>query len=121
MRQYLLSVVEPGEGDPPAPAEMAAIASGVEALDRRMRDAGVWVFSGGLFPPATATVLRPGRDGDVLMSDGPFIEGKEHLGGFCVIAVADLDEALEWGAQAMRATGLPIEVRPFRESHPDLG
>lgn len=114
MRRYLLSIVEPGEGDPPGPAEMAAIDADVAEFDRELRAAGAWVFSGGLFPPATATVLRPGRDGDVLVSDGPFIEGKEHLGGFCVIDVEDLDEAVEWAGKAMRATRLPVEVRPFR-------
>jgi hypothetical protein len=113
MRQYLLSVIEPSEGEPPSAQEMAAIEVDVAAFDQGLRDAGVWVFSGGLFPPTTATVLRPKDDG-VLVSDGPFIEGKEHLGGFCVIAVEDLDEALEWAGKAMRATRLPVEVRPFR-------
>lgn len=115
MRQYLLSVIEPSEGEPPSPHELAAIAADVTAFDQGLRDAGVWVFSGGLFPPVTATTLRPKAGGDgVLLSDGPFVEGKEHLGGFCVIAVEDLDEALEWAGKAMRATRLPIEVRPFR-------
>jgi hypothetical protein len=113
MRRYLLSVIEPSEGEPPTPQEMAAIEADVDAFDQGLRDAGVWVFSGGLLPPGTATVLRPKDDG-VLLSDGPFIEGKEHLGGFCVIAVEDLDEALGWAGKAMRATRLPVEVRPFR-------
>ncbi|MDG6110286.1 hypothetical protein Daura_49520 [Dactylosporangium aurantiacum] len=113
MRRYLLSVIEPSEGDPPSPQEMADIAADVARFDQELREAGVWVFSGGLFPPATATVLRP-KDGGVLVSDGPFVEGKEHLGGFCVIDVEDLDEALEWAGKAMRATRLPIEVRPFQ-------
>ena len=113
MRRYLLSVIEPSAGDPPSRQEMADIAADVAEFDQGLREAGVWVFSGGLFPPATATVLRP-KDGGVLVSDGPFVEGKEHLGGFCVIDVEDLDEALEWAGRAMRATRLPIEVRPFR-------
>ncbi|MEV0129140.1 YciI family protein [Dactylosporangium sp. NPDC050688] len=113
MRRYLLSVIEPSVGDPPSPQELADIAADVAEFDRELREAGVWVFSGGLFPPATATVLRP-KDGGALLSDGPFVEGKEHLGGFCVIDVEDLDEALEWAGKAMRATRLPIEVRPFR-------
>jgi|SRR5689334_10331849 len=113
MRRYLLSVIEPSDSTPPSPDEMAAIAADVAEFDDELRAAGVWVFSGGLFPPGTATVLRP-KDGGALVSDGPFAEGKEHLGGLCVIAVADLDEALEWAGRAMRATGLPIEVRPFR-------
>ncbi|MET7419252.1 YciI family protein [Dactylosporangium sp. NPDC005555] len=109
MTRYLLSVIEPSEGEPPSPDEMAVIAADVAAFDQAMRDAGVWVFSGGLLPPSTATTMRPG-----LVSDGPFAEGKEHLGGICVIAVEDLDQALEWAGRAMRATRLPIEVRPFR-------
>lgn len=113
MRRYLLSIIEPSAGDPPSPQEMADIDADVAGFDRALREAGAWVFSGGLFPPATATVLRP-KDGGVLVSDGPFAEGKEHLGGFCVIDVEDLDEALEWADRAMRATRLPVEVRPFR-------
>jgi hypothetical protein len=113
MRQYLLGVIEPSEGAPPSPPEMAVIDEDVTAFNQELREAGAWVFSGGLFPPVAATVLRPKDDG-ILLSDGPFIEGKEHLGGFCVIAVEDLDEALEWAGKLMRATRLPIEVRPFR-------
>jgi hypothetical protein len=85
----------------------------VEAVDREMHDAGVWVFSGGLHPPDAATVLRP-EDGDVLVTDGPYVEGKEHVGGFSIIQADDLDAALAWGRKLARATTLPIEVRPFR-------
>jgi len=74
----------------------------------------VWVFGGRLHPPGTATVARV-RDGTVLTTDGPFAEGKEHIGGFSVIKAPDLDAALEWGRKLARATTLPIEVRPFRE------
>jgi hypothetical protein len=76
-------------------------------------EAGVWVFGGGLHPPSTATVLRH-SDGDVLMTDGPFAEGKEHLGGFTIIRAPDLDAALEWGSRLARVITLPIEVRPFQ-------
>jgi len=79
-----------------------------------MKDAGVWVFAGGLHPPTTATVLRP-RDGEVLMTDGPFTEAKEHVGGFSIIRADDLDEALDWGRRLAAATTLPIEVRPFQD------
>ena len=113
MQQYLLTVVEPaGEGQP-EPKALAAIMRDVEAVDREMRDAGVWVFTGGLHPPSTATTLRPQGD-EVLITDGPFAEGKEHAGGFTVITAPDLDAALEWGRKLSRATTLPIEVRPFR-------
>ena len=113
MTQYLLTVVEPtGEGVP-APEGLDAIMKDVDAVDREMHDAGVWVFAGGLHDPSTATVLRP-TGGDVLVTDGPFAEGKEHVGGFSIVDVADLDAALEWGRRLARATTLPIEVRPFR-------
>jgi hypothetical protein len=111
MQQYLLTVFEP-TGGVLEPEALAAIMKDVEAVDREMHDAGVWVFSGGLHPPTAATVLRP-RDGDVLVTDGPYVEGKEHVGGFDVIEAPDLDAALEWGRKAARAVGLPIEVRPF--------
>jgi hypothetical protein len=83
-------------------------------VDAEMRTAGVWVFAGGLFPPSTATVVRH-QDGDVLTTDGPFTEGKEHLGGFTIIDVPDLDAALGWGRRLTAATTLPVEVRPFAD------
>jgi hypothetical protein len=114
MPQYLLTVVEPTGGEPPAPEVLGAIMRDVDAVDRAMREAGVWVFAGGLFPPGSATTLRPKGD-EVLITDGPFAEGREHVGGFSVIRAADLDEALDWGRRLARATTLPIEVRPFRD------
>jgi hypothetical protein len=113
MPNYLLTVVEPSTGPGLQPGELDQIMKDVDAVDKEMRDAGVWVFAGGLHPPETATLLRP-TDGDVVMTDGPFAEGKEHVGGFTIIAVPDLDAALEWGRKLARATTLPIEVRPFR-------
>ena len=71
-------------------------------------------FNGGLHPSSTATVVRL-QNGDVLTTDGPFAEGKEHVGGFLIITAPDLDSALEWGREATRATTLPIEVRPFQD------
>ncbi|WP_369137192.1 YciI family protein [Modestobacter versicolor] len=113
MTQYLLSVVTPAEGgEPPTPDELTAIMSRVEAVQTRVRQAGAWVFAGGLAAPSSATVLRPKGD-EVLLVDGPFAEGKEYLGGLSVIDVADLDEALRWGREFVAAIGLPIEVRPF--------
>ena len=122
MKQYLLSVVEPSTGEPPSAEEMAKIIARVEELDRAVKDAGVWVFNGGLHPPGTATVVRY-KGGDALVTDGPFAEGKEHVGGFLVIDVPDLDAALDWGRKLARALtlpghedlgGLPVEVRPFQ-------
>jgi hypothetical protein len=80
-----------------------------------MKAAGAWVFSGGLFPPSTATVIRVAQ-GDVLVTDGPYVEGKEHVGGFTIVRAPDLDAALEWGRKTARATTLPIEVRPFQHA-----
>ena len=111
MTQYLLSVYQP-DGAAPEPEVLDPIIKAVQALDQDMRDAGVWVFAGGLFPVSTATVVRAG-DGDLVTTDGPYVEGKEHLGGFTVIDVEDLDAALNWGGRLARATTLPIEVRPF--------
>jgi hypothetical protein len=89
----------------------------VVAVEQEMKAAGAWVFSAGLHPPSTATVVRA-RDGDVLMTDGPFVEGKEHLGGFTVVTAPDLDAALDWARRIAAATGLPIEVRPM-QGHPE--
>ena len=112
MRQYLLSVYQP-DGPAPAPEVLERISADLDALNRDLREAGAWVFAGGLHPPSTATVVRV-SDGDVLTTDGPFTEGKEHIGGFTIIQVPDLDAALEWAGRYARATNLPIEVRPFR-------
>jgi hypothetical protein len=113
MAQYLLSVIQP-DGPAPEPDALDAIMADVDAVDRDMRDKGVWVFAGGLHAPSTATVVRARKGADVLMTDGPFAEGKEHLGGFTIVDVPDLDAALEWGRRLAEATTLPIEVRPFQ-------
>jgi hypothetical protein len=117
MKQYLLSVYQP-EGDPPAPEVLEMIRRDLDALNQELKAAGAWVFAGGLHPPSTATVVRL-QDGDVLTTDGPFAEGKEHIGGFTIIKAADLDAALEWGRKLARATSLPIEVRPFQNDAED--
>jgi hypothetical protein len=116
MKRYLLSIYQP-EGDPPPTLER--IMREVGALQEEMKAAGAWVFSGGLHPPSTATVVRFEGD-ELLTTDGPFAEGKEHIGGFTVIEAPDLDAALEWGRKAARATTLPVEVRPFQDEaeHP---
>ncbi len=111
MTHYLLSVYQP-DGPIPAPDRMQKIMEDVEALNQEIRAAGAWVFAGGLQPPDTARVLRA-ADAEVLSTDGPYTEGKEHLGGFTIVDAPDLDAALGWGAKLTRATSLPIEVRPF--------
>ncbi|MCI0155130.1 hypothetical protein KNO15_00235 [Leifsonia shinshuensis] len=111
MSQYLLSVYQP-DGPIPEPEVLAAIGEDLDRLNDEMRAAGAWVFSNGLLPAASATVLRPDGD-EVLVTDGPFAEGKEHLGGFTIVDVPDLDAALAWGRRLAVASTLPIEVRPF--------
>ena len=86
----------------------------IHALNQELQASGAWVFVGGLHTPSTATVVRV-RGDDMLMTDGPFAEGKEHIGGIYVINVADLDAALEWARKLSQATTLPIEVRPFQD------
>jgi len=106
MKQYLLSIYQP-DGDPPPAEVLDPIMRAVEAVNDELRAAGAWVFAGGLHPPGTATVVQL-KDTEVLTTDGPYLEGKEHLGGFTVIQAPDLDAALEWGRKLARAITLPI-------------
>ncbi len=122
MTQYLLSVwhddydalVENVESDP---AMMERLFAQVEAFNDDVRTAGAWVFAGGLQPPTSATVVRA-HGGQVSMTDGPYAESKEQIGGFWVIEAADLDAALEWARRASTACEGPVEVRPFQEEPP---
>jgi hypothetical protein len=111
MKQYLLSIYQP-DGDPPPPEILEPIMRDLEAVNAELRAAGAWVFAGGLNAPGTATVVRL-KDDEVLTTDGPYLEGKEHIGGFTVIRAPDLDAALEWGRKLAQAITLPIEVRPM--------
>lgn len=111
-QQYLLSIYQP-DGEAPPPEVLDPIMANLQALNEEMQAKGAWVFAVGLHPPSTATVLRA-KDDDVLMTDGPFAEGKEHIGGFTVVQAADLDEALEWGRRlATVLSPLSVEVRPI--------
>jgi hypothetical protein len=121
MTQYLLSIYQP-DGPTPPPEALEKVMRDVNALIDEAKAAGVWVFNGGLHPPGTATVVQVKGD-DVVITDGPFAEGKEHIGGFMVVKVPDLDAALEWARKLAEALtleghrhegGLPIEVRPFQ-------
>jgi hypothetical protein len=112
MKHYLISMYQPDGGTPP-PEFLAKVMAEIGAIRTELQEAGAWVFGGGLHAPSTATVLRP-KDGDVLITDGPFTEGKEHLGGFIIIKAPDLDAAMEWGRRYALVTTLPIEVRPFQ-------
>jgi hypothetical protein len=114
MPEYLLSLYQP-DGDPPAPEVMSKIMEDISEVNRELRESGAWVFAGGLHPPSSATVVQA-KDDDVLVTDGPYVEGKEHLGGFTVVEAPDLDGALVWARKFARATTRPIEVRPFRQA-----
>jgi hypothetical protein len=117
MKQYLLSVNQP-DGPPPPSVDMAKVMRDVDAVLREMKAAGAWVFNAALHPASTATVLRL-QAGEILMTDGPYAEGKEHIGGVCIIKAPDLDAALDWGRRLAWAITLPIEVRPFQEETED--
>ena len=113
MKLYLISMYQP-DGPPPPPEILEPVMREIHTIRRELEGAGQWVFAGGLHPPSTATLLKASGD-DVLVTDGPFVEGKEHLGGFTIIKAPDLDVALEWGRRyAQAAPGLSIEVRPFQ-------
>lgn len=111
MTHYVLTMFQP-EGPGPSAEELAPVMAGLGAIREELEAAGSWVFAGGLHPPSSATVVR--RSGtEMLVTDGPFLEGKEYVGGFTIIDVPDLDEALVWARRTAVCTGLPIEVRPF--------
>jgi hypothetical protein len=110
MTQYLLSV-HSVEGEVREPMSAESFRQ-VGILERAMTSAGAWVFSGRLHEPDSATVVRV-SDGEVLTADGPFVESKEHLGGFYIIEAEDLDAALSWASKVTAAINAPIEVRPF--------
>lgn len=112
MKRYLLSIYQP-DGPPPPPEELGRIMGELDRLNTEMQRAGAWVFADGLHEPSTATVVRR-REDETLITDGPYTEGKEHLGGITIVDAADLDEALEWADRLAAATTLPIEVRPFQ-------
>lgn len=113
MPQYLLSVCHDDDYDDLDfdSAKMQAQMARTGALTDEMKRAGAWVFVAGLRPASSATVVRS-AGGDVSMTDGPYAETKEQMGGFWVIEAADLDAALEWAAKASGACERPIEVRP---------
>jgi hypothetical protein len=119
MKQYLLSIYQP-DGPPPPPDALRKVMDDLTAFIAETKNAGAWVFNGGLHPPSTATVVRV-RGGDALITDGPFLEGKEHIGGFVVLKAHELDVAVDWARRLARIltlpgrdAGLAVEVRPFQ-------
>ena len=112
MPTYLISIFQPA-GPPPGAEVLEPVMRDLAALQQDLIDAGAFVFTAPLCPPSSATVVRV-HDDEVLLTDGPFTESKEFLGGFTVITAPDLDAALGWGERMAAITTLPIEVRPFQ-------
>jgi len=111
MTQYLVAIHHPDNYDPSAETE--AMHRDIGALNVEMVAAGVRIFVGGLTPASSARSLRAQPDGKVLITDGPYLETKEHVGGFWVLEAVDMDEALAWGRKAVVACRAPVEVREF--------
>ena len=112
MTLYLLSM-HYGE-ETPSDEELEPVMKALAVYNDELREKGAWVFSAGLEPAATATVVRR-DDGRVVTTDGPYLETKEHLGGFWVIEAADLDTAVALAAEGSAACEGPVEVRPFQD------
>lgn len=121
MTQYLLTVSHAPEaystesqfGAYESEAEMTAAFAATGAFNQKLMDEGYWVFAGGLTPPQTATGVD-GRGAEVVVTDGPFVESKEYLGGFWVIDAPDLDVAIRLAGEGSRACGQRVEVRAFQ-------
>jgi len=111
MPQYLVAIHHPDNYD--ASREDEAMHRDIDVLNDEMVAAGVRIFVGGLRPASSAKSLRAQPEGKVLVTDGPYLETKEHIGGFWVVEAADVNEALEWGRKAVVACRAPVEVRPF--------
>ena len=111
MPQFLVAIHHPDDYDPSK--EDAAMGRDIDVLNEEMVAAGVRVFVGGLHPARAAKSLRLKPAGNVLATDGPYLETKEHIGGFWVLEAADMDEALGWGRKAAVACRAPVEVRAF--------
>jgi hypothetical protein len=112
MTQYLVAIYRPKNYDP-AVSEDEAMGREIDVLNEEMQAAGVRVFAGGLRPESSTRSLRLQPTGKVLITDGPYAETKEHIGGFWVLEAADLDQALAWGRKAAVACRASVEVRPF--------
>jgi hypothetical protein len=111
MAQYLVAIHHPDNYD--SSTEGEAMVRDIHALNDEMESAGARLFAGGLSAASSARSLRKQPDGKVLVTDGPYLETKEHVGGFWILEAADLDEALAWGRKAVIACRAPVEVRAF--------
>ncbi len=113
MTEYLLSVHHV-EGEPMPPMEeMQPVFDAVERFNEKLRAEGAWVFGGGLHPIESATTVD-GTGDEPIVTDGPFAESKEWLGGFWIIEAPDLDAALKWATEGSNACRGKVEVRPFQ-------
>lgn len=113
MKTYLMTLWTP-DGPRPSEADLATIMAEVEQVNDDIRAAGGWVFAGGLGDLEASTTIRPnGRAVAPLLTDGPFLEAKEHLGGLSIVRAENYDVALGWAKRIASATGLPVEIRPF--------
>jgi len=117
MPQYLVAVQHPENYDPSLEGE--AMIRDIGALNEEMDAAGARFFAGGLESASHAKSLRKQPDGNVSITDGPYLEAKEHIGGFWILQCADMDEALAWGRKAVVACRARIEVRAFLKIRPD--
>jgi hypothetical protein len=111
MPQYLVAIHHPDGYD--GSLEGEAMERDIDVLNEEMEAAGARIFAGGLSGDSSARSLRAQPDGKVLITDGPYLETKEHVGGFWILKAANLDEALAWGRKAVVACRAPVEVRPF--------
>ncbi len=117
MPQYLVAIQHPEKYDPSREGE--AMTRDISALNEEMDAAGARFFAGGLEPASHAKSLRKQPDGNVSITDGPYLEAKEHIGGFWILQCADMDEALAWGRKAVGACRVPVEVRAFLRIRPN--
>lgn len=117
MPQYLVAIHHTDGYD--SSREGEAMHRDIDELNDEMIAAGVRVFVGGLLPASSAKSMRAQPGGKVIITDGPYLETKEHIGGFWVVEAADLDEALAWGRKAVVACRAPVEVRPFGQPSVD--
>jgi hypothetical protein len=111
MTQYLVAIHHPDNFDPSVVDE--ATSRDIDTLNEEMVAAGLRIFVGGLTPASSAKSLRAQPNGKVLITDGPYLETNEHIGGFWVLEAASLEDALAWGRKAVVACRAPVEVRPF--------
>jgi hypothetical protein len=111
MPHYLVAIHHPDGYD--GSLEGEAMMRDIDVLNEEMAAAGARIFAGGLSAASSARSLRAQPGGKVLITDGPYLETKEHVGGFWLLKCANLDEALAWGRKAVVACRAPVEVRAF--------